>query len=326
MARLPSIERAILRSRSPGEKVAWTAASVILPTVLRWLIDKGASGVPFVTYFPAVVLAALFLGWRWASITALLSAITANRLFRPDLPVTEFGWADFIMAGLFAFSCSILIYSGHLIRQLLQVEQEAREREIVLNRELKHRVKNMLSVIQAIATTTFRRTGPDGFLNAFSSRVAALARATDLSMHTGDPQQISDIVTTAIGPFQNKNNFHVSGPPMIVDAPLCVPLIMAIHELCTNAVKHGSLSVAGGVIELSWHYNGPKAILHWREVGGPRVEPPVRAGMGSLLLRPAFGLQTDLQFNPEGLECIIGFDIAGKQQGLQDWDCGRAST
>lgn len=312
MARLPSIERAILRSRSPAEKVAWTAVSVVLPTVLRWLIDKGASGVPFVTYFPAVVIAALFLGWRWAGITALLSAVAGNRLFRPNLPVHEFGVADFIMAGLFAFSCAILIYSGHLLRQLLQAEQLAREREIVLNSELKHRVKNMLSVIQAIAATTFRRIGPDGFLDAFASRVAALARATDLSMDAGGPQQMSDIVTTAIEPFCHPNNFRISGPPINVDAAQCVLLVLVLHELCTNAVKYGSLSVPDGLVEVGWQYNVPKAILHWREVGGPRVEPPVRAGMGSLLLRSAFGLETDLQFNSDGLECIIAFEIAGK--------------
>lgn len=318
MARLPAIERAILRSRSPGEKVAWTAASVVLPTVLRWIIDKGASGVPFVTYFPAVVIAALFLGWRWASITALLSAITANRLFRPDLPIDKFGLADFIMAGLFAFSCAILIYSSHLLRQLLHAEQLAREREIVLNRELKHRVKNMLSVIQAIAATTFRRARPDEFLDAFSSRVASLARATDLSMNTGGAQQISDIVTTAIGPFQHEGNFRIAGPAINVDAPLCVPLVMALHELCTNAVKYGSLSVPGGSVELRWQYNGPRATLHWREVGGPRVEPPARTGMGSLLLRPAFGLETDLQFSADGLECIIAFEIAGHNGAFSD--------
>jgi hypothetical protein len=84
--RIPAIRQAILADRPPLTAFAWSAFAVAGPTALRWVIDRGEAGVPFVSYFPAVTLVALFLGWRWAAAVALVSGFIANRLFR-DAPL-----------------------------------------------------------------------------------------------------------------------------------------------------------------------------------------------------------------------------------------------
>lgn len=309
MIRLPAVERAILRQKSMAEVALWTAASVIIPTAMRLVVDGGEAGVPFVTYFPAVILSALFLGWRSATLTAIFSAIIANRLFRPELPVWDFELADFIMAGLFAISCGILINVGHIVRQLLEAEHSARDREEMLNAELRHRVRNMLTVIQSLASSTLRHSGPDQFLSAFSKRINALAKATELvTSAERDSQSMGEIVRTTIEPFQSSGNFRVKGPELKVPNAACVPLALALHELCTNAVKYGSLSNSEGKVTITWEgaHSDDQVEITWKEAGGPIVKQPTRTGMGSGLLRPGRGLDSvRLEFHPDGIECAI---------------------
>ncbi|MBB3991184.1 sensor histidine kinase [Croceicoccus naphthovorans] len=309
MIRLPTVERAILRQKSRAEVALWTAASVIIPTAMRLVIDGGEAGVPFVTYFPAVILSALFLGWRSATLTAIFSAIIANRLFRPELPVWDFELSDFIMAGLFAISCGILINVGHIVRQLLEAEHSARDREEMLNAELRHRVRNMLTVIQSLATSTLRHSGPDQFLSTFSKRINALAKATELvTSGEQDSQSIGEIVSLTIDPFRSDGNFRLEGPELKVPNAACVPLALALHELCTNAVKYGSLSNSDGNVTITWEgaHSDDQVAITWKESGGPMVKQPTRKGMGSGLLRPGRGLDSvELEFRPDGVKCAI---------------------
>lgn len=297
-----------MRPKGRLETILWTLGAVAIATLVRIAIDRGESGAPFVTYFPAVVLASLFLGWRAAAIVAVLSAVVANRLFRPDLPITEFEAADFIMAALFAFSCAILINAGHLVRRLLVAEHEARDREALLNGELKHRVRNMLTVIQSLAASTLKHSGPDLFLDVFTRRLTAMAKATDLvtSMAYKKPK-IRDVVEMTIAPFRRSKNFHVEGPDYEVPQSTCVPLALAVHELSTNALKYGSLSWENGRVTITWLLKEPGTLsLLWKEEDGPPVQPPTRRGMGSNLLRSGHGLdEVQLAFRSTGLECSI---------------------
>lgn len=308
MTRLPIIERAILRPKGRLETILWTLGAVVIATLVRLAIDRGESGAPFVTYFPAVVLASLFVGWRAATVVAVLSAVVANRLFRPELPITAFEVADFIMAALFVLSCAILINAGHLVRRLLAAEHEARDREALLNGELKHRVRNMLTVIQSLAASTLKHSGPDLFLDAFTRRLTAMAKATDLVTSKVDRKPtVRDVVEMTIAPFRVNKNFHVEGPDYDVPQSTCVPLALAIHELSTNALKYGSLSCENGRVRITWllEETGTLSLL-WKEEEGPPVRPPTRRGMGSSLLKSGYGLdEVQLAFHSTGLVCSI---------------------
>src|SRR3569623_496555 len=136
------IGQAILARRSVAANLGWTLALVIVPTVVRLALDAGRNGVPFVSYFPAVVLGALFLGWRYGLLVTFVSATVARVLFiREGLFFVESARGLIILA-LFVLSCAMLIAIGEALRRVLAEVHAASAREALLNQELRHRLKN----------------------------------------------------------------------------------------------------------------------------------------------------------------------------------------
>jgi two-component sensor histidine kinase len=305
---LPAIRRAILADRPPLLSLAWSALAVALPTVLRWAIDRGAAGIPFVSYFPAVTLVALFLGWRWAAAVALVSGVIANRVFR-DTPLLFYvSGRDAALVLMFVASCAALVWIGEVARRTVRALEAAKARETLLNAELLHRVKNLLATVNAMAVLTARHAAPDEFVPALTGRMLALERATELlGVGESAPCEVGRLVETALAPFRAGDNFTVAGPPCELPRDACVPLSLALHELCTNAAKYGALSVADGWVALDWTLGRDGLLtLQWHEENGPPVREPGRAGMGSQLLRRQRGLDhVELHYRPAGVECTI---------------------
>jgi two-component sensor histidine kinase len=286
----------------------WGGAAVAVPTVLRMAIDGGASGSPFITYYPAVALAALFLGWRWGTGVAVASTLAANLAFAE---VSLFGYLigpDGLLLALFALSCAVLVLTGEMVRRLLRELEDAKGREELLNQELMHRVKNMLATVNAMAVLTARHTEPGQFAQAFTGRMRALDKATGL-LATGRNLhcEVRKLIDSAIEPFRTDGNFALDGPETELPRDACVPLSLALHELCTNAAKHGALTVPEGRVVLSWQYDGEgRLTLDWREEGGPPVPDVRRTGMGTQLLRRQRGLDSvEATFPKEGMRCRI---------------------
>jgi two-component sensor histidine kinase len=296
----------------PVTSAGWAVLAVAVPTGLRWFIDQGAAGIPFVTYFPAVVLAALLLGWRWATVVAVASGALATRLFSEE-PLLDISTLDAVLIGLFALSCAALIWIGEMARRLVRQLEAAKAREELLNQELMHRVKNMLATVNAMAVLTARHSTPGEFAQAFSGRMRALDKATDL-LATGRNLhcEMQRLAEGAIEPFRTDGNFAVSGPRCELPRDACVPLSLALHELCTNAAKHGALTVPEGRVLLTWECGeGGMLTLDWREEGGPPVPEIRRTGMGTQLLRRQRGLTSvEADFRREGLRCRIKVDGA----------------
>jgi len=309
MDRIPAFRRVILADMSPAAGAIWSAVAVLVPTALRWAIDRGVSGVPFVTYFPAVVLAALFLGWRWGLVVAVASAAVANWIFVGKPWDFSSHPLDLVALGLFALTCAGLVWIGEMARRLVRELEHAKAREELLNHELMHRVKNMLATVNAMAVLTARHSEPGQFSNAFTGRMRALDKATEL-LGTGRKThcEVAKLVDGAIEPFRADGNFAVEGPGCELPREACVPLSLALHELCTNAAKHGALTVPEGKVALAWSCDEAGLLtLDWREEGGPPVPAsPARTGMGTQLLRRQRGLKSvDVRFRPEGLACTI---------------------
>lgn len=191
---------------------------------------------------------------------------------------------------------------------------QAEERRALLVGELRHRVKNTLAVVTAIARQTFPR---DERLDSFSQRLSALGRAYDLIL-TGEEgcpgATISDVVKAALAPHENSTGspFRLTGPglPIAPEAGLALSLI--IHELATNATKYGSLSRDTGSVLISWTGESGRVSFTWSEQGGPLVSEPERVGFGSQLIRRAFPAryhpELTLNFAPDGLRFTILFD------------------
>jgi PAS domain S-box-containing protein len=192
--------------------------------------------------------------------------------------------------------------------------RRAEERQELLIRELHHRVRNTLATVQAIANSTIRSADSmEDFSDAFLGRINALARTH--SLLTEDYWQaasLRDLLAAQLGPYQDGSAHQVqlNGPAVELPSEIAVPVSMAIHELTTNAAKHGSLSVEGGHLAVTWTVQGTGGAertihLEWRERNGPPVSPPTREGFGTRLLERVLTIQAQakvrVEYQPEGL-------------------------
>ncbi|MBM6584125.1 GAF domain-containing protein [Microvirga sp. BT689] len=197
--------------------------------------------------------------------------------------------------------------------EALEVSHRIEQRQALLVRELHHRVKNTLATVQALVGATGRSTGSfDEFYRSFSNRITSLAKTHNLL--TEDYWQIAplrEIALNELKPFAESRQprFILLGPSVELAADLAVPVGMALHELTTNAVRYGALSVPAGYVEVRWNMNdaegGRKLHLEWREFGGPSVNEPQHQGFGSTLLQRVLPMQcnaeVEVQYAREGL-------------------------
>jgi two-component sensor histidine kinase len=125
--------------------------------------------------------------------------------------------------------------------------------------------------------------------------------------------RLSNLAIRALAPFNGQGAVRLMGPPCNLPERSCVPMVLALHELGTNAVKYGSLSTSDGIVEVRWqlrnaHGSGTaqELVLNWMEIGGPQVERPTRRGLGTKLVAQQTGIDTaTMDFRPEGLVCDI---------------------
>ena len=204
-------------------------------------------------------------------------------------------------------------------------QYEAREllqRYELLARELQHRTKNLLAVILSIAGASLRddEDGPDVFV----SRLHALAAAQDLLMEgDGRGTFLSDIVRAVTSSFGDR--IGIEGPQVHLTPTLAQGFALIVHELATNAVKHGALSQGGGNVAINWSVsvgaNETTLVFRWQERGGPPVLPPRRKSFGSVLLEravPAYGRPPRLLYDPHGFTYEHSVKLVSQMQTRSD--------
>jgi len=189
--------------------------------------------------------------------------------------------------------------------------KRAEEQKNLLLLEMKHRIKNTLATVQALATQTMRSASAEERAT-FLSRLQSLANAHDLLvLEQWNRALLKDVVQGALDAFQEKHRerFLIEGPNQVwLDSDKSLAVAMAVHELATNAVKYGALSNLSGRIMIAWEVHGDptRVKLHWKERGGPPVKPPEHRGFGSRLLSHALGGEPPrMDFDPRGLECVL---------------------
>lgn len=194
-------------------------------------------------------------------------------------------------------------------------EHMAREALHLVNEELKHRVKNTLAVLSAVAAQTFRDPANRADLEKYQARLGAFGRAQDLlTASNWAAAPLHDVIGTALAPYRTgEGRFMVSGPPLVVKSRQALALSLALHELATNALKYGALRVAGGCVSITWTVENQddesKFVFVWHEIGGPSVSEPVGVGFGSKLisrvLKDDFSGSVDVLYDAAGLVCRL---------------------
>jgi two-component sensor histidine kinase len=195
------------------------------------------------------------------------------------------------------------------------------EQDQVLVREMQHRLKNTLAMVQAIVFQSFRSFGTkEQIEKTIAARLTALADAQDLLTVEGRrPARLRAIVERLVEIYDvNASRFCIDGPDVILDPKLGFALVLILHEMATNAVKYGALSNDIGHVELSWQLPGALCatgvLLKWAEVGGPAVSPPQRRGFGIRLiedlLAPNVGIATEFAFERTGVVLTINAPLA----------------
>jgi two-component sensor histidine kinase/PAS domain-containing protein len=189
----------------------------------------------------------------------------------------------------------------------------AEEQLATVARELQHRVKNSIAVIQSIAFQSFRDFGDNQIaVKSFMDRLRALAIATDIILHSGQSDaEVSDIIDKITKPYRRVTDHEVlllEGPLVRVPGRMVTALGMVLHELCTNSVKYGALSVPEGRVLLQWKPSAGQILeIRWQESNGPAVPPAPKKGFGSRLLETLvvgdLGGVLDLRFEPQGIIC-----------------------
>jgi two-component sensor histidine kinase len=192
--------------------------------------------------------------------------------------------------------------------------RRAEKRQRLLINELNHRVKNTLATVQSIAAQTLRSAPSlERARDAFEARLVALAAAHDLlTAESWHGARLTDVVASAMAPFETAKRPQISrsGPPVWLTAQRALALSMALHELATNAVKYGALSISEGRVAIRWKLSPDLLLsLSWNDQGGPPVAAPERAGFGSRLLQRSLarelGGEVAFTFAPEGVRCEI---------------------
>ena len=196
--------------------------------------------------------------------------------------------------------------------------QETVERQnTVLQQEMQHRIKNMLSMVSAIVSQTMRHAESlEQASETIGNRITALGRAQDILVRTDlVSADVRAVVKAALSPHvEDFGQIDISGPDVSISAQQGLGLSLAIHELATNAMKYGALANGEGRITLSWSATPEKAFrLLWEERGGPTVYEPTRSGFGSRLtgriVAAYFNGTGSTTYDPEGVRFVLEGNI-----------------
>ncbi|MBS7811451.1 sensor histidine kinase [Roseococcus pinisoli] len=184
-----------------------------------------------------------------------------------------------------------------------------------LHNEVKHRVGNLLAVVQALLRQTAAGAATQEELaERLSDRLHSLSEAQQLLVREdGQVSTLGEVAEVQLAPFQN-DRIEVSGPPVHLHNPAVLHIGMALHELATNAAKYGALSVPDGRVRLSWETTAEECLVSWRETGGPEVRPSSRRGFGRDVLEWAVAQAVEgsvtLAFPEHGVTWDLRFPLA----------------
>ena len=306
------VQRALRLNRDPPAPAVAGAVAlgcVLVSTLLRLALDPVlGSGYSFMTYFLAVIAAGALAGFLGALVALALSLMVAWYLFVP--PQGSFAITsrrDALALVVFAVNAGLSGLVAAVLRRTLARLTGAEERQELLIHELNHRVKNTLAAVQSLALHTMRTTPSyEDFQARLTERLRALAAAHDLlTRENWEGAELGAVVREVLRPYERAGpRITAEGPEVTLSPNAAVTTSMALHEMATNAAKHGALRNGSGRLDVRWGLADGGLDLEWRESGVAGLARPAAEGFGTRLLQAAareLHARVETDFTPDGL-------------------------
>jgi two-component sensor histidine kinase len=303
---LRSVWRRGLRPGSPSA-VCFAIVCVATAAVVRFALNLIASDVvPFATFYPATLVATLVGGLWVGLLAAVLGGVLGLLFFKSSATSFVFSTSDGASVLLYLGASAVIVWGAEQYRTLVRhLDQEESFRQTLVD-ELGHRLQNKLATIHAILRYELR--DQRATWDRISGRLQALSATDELIVkRLAAGIEIGAILSKELAPYDGSRAI-LRGPSLEVPAKLAVTLALVFHELATNAAKYGALAASEGRIVVSWTAVDGKAVIEWRESGGPLVLPPTRRGFGRRMIQEGlspFGGSVACRFEQAGLECTI---------------------
>ena len=277
--------------------------------LVHWCLQSVLTGAPFITFFPAVMVASVLGGLGAGSIALVVSAFVAGYFWLAPYGTFELSKLSAATLATFLVMGGIVVFGAHLLQVAAAMARESEARAALIAREMQHRIGNKLALVQAVARLSARHaTTIDEFQELFSARLRALSESQSVVGPEPDlPTDLAPLLAVVLRPF-DEQRIDLRGPAVGVEHNDRPMLALLVHELGTNAVKHGALSVPSGRISVRWTIEETGVSLEWREMNGPAVKPPSRTGFGTSLASAAFPPdrgEVSFDYAPEGLRCTV---------------------
>jgi two-component sensor histidine kinase/CheY-like chemotaxis protein len=237
--------------------------------------------------------------------------------FRVRRPDGEVRWCASTAAATRDDTGKVVRISG--VTMDITERKDAEERQALLAREVDHRAKNAMAIVQSIVRLT-KANGIEDYAAVIEGRIKALSRAhAILSDSRWQGADLTKLVDDELAPYRSGHvdRIRVAGPNVLLDPTTAQTLALALHELATNAAKYGALSQALGKLELKWEIQPDAILLNWREIGGPATQAPRKTGFGTRIITSSverqLGGKTTFDWRPEGLSCAL---LVPRSQGI----------
>jgi two-component sensor histidine kinase len=288
----------------------FAACCIAMATAVRWGLALIRPDVFFTPYFPAVLFATAFGGFRVGTATALTGALLGVTVNFSNAPVD---FARFALMAIYLIVCGLTIWGIEHFRSMAshhrdiskRLTEEETYRKLVVD-ELQHRLKNKLSTIHAVLRQVLHNQ-PQVWAS-IDARLRALSATDDLIARAdGSGCDLRELLLSELGPYGHVR-FTLNGEPLFLPAKLAVSLALTFHELATNAGKYGAFSSPRGLLQVSWLVTDDRLAIVWDETEGPPIGTIGEPGFGTKLLNSAlrpFDGNTEIAYLRTGVHCTL---------------------
>src|SRR5262245_15347315 len=224
-------------------------------------------------------------------------------------------WASVVINSIFSKEGAFIGFAK-IVRDITERKQAEQHQELLVT-ELDHRVKNLLAQVAVVAVSTRQGSHSiDEFLRSLDGRIQSMAATHTLLSKSGwQSVGLDALVRNQLAPYATDTNIAISGTDIMLTAAETQAVAKVLHELVTNAAKHGALSISDGRVSVNWDRkpsgDGTSLLIVWQELDGPPVKTEVQSGYGTDLIRNLIphelGGKVDLVSASEGVRCKIEF-------------------